>query len=137
MKILVTGGCGYIGSHTIVDLVQHGHTVVCADNCSRSSPRVMEKIEKNITKIIENIFIIGGEAIYNYFFRSYFYTMLDKIYITKINKSFQGDIFFPKLALLENYILDHSEPSPLNPELLYEIWIKKNKILSNHISFYS
>ena len=30
-KILVTGGCGYIGAHTIVDLVENGYDVVCVD----------------------------------------------------------------------------------------------------------
>ena len=45
-KILVTGGCGYIGSHTIVDLVQHGYTVISADNFSRSNPSMLEGIRK-------------------------------------------------------------------------------------------
>ncbi|HYK56148.1 MAG TPA: NAD-dependent epimerase/dehydratase family protein, partial [Flavisolibacter sp.] len=31
-KILVTGGCGYIGSHTIVDLIESGYDVICVDN---------------------------------------------------------------------------------------------------------
>ncbi|MEM6877634.1 MAG: NAD-dependent epimerase/dehydratase family protein, partial [Bacteroidota bacterium] len=31
-KILVTGGCGYIGSHTVVDLIENGFEVVSADN---------------------------------------------------------------------------------------------------------
>jgi UDP-glucose 4-epimerase len=34
-KIVVTGGCGYIGSHTIVDLIQNGYEVVCIDNLVR------------------------------------------------------------------------------------------------------
>ena len=37
-KILVTGGCGYIGSHTIVDLIENGFDVICVDNNSRSNP---------------------------------------------------------------------------------------------------
>ncbi len=35
-KILVTGGCGYIGSHTIVDLIEHGYEVVSVDNLSNA-----------------------------------------------------------------------------------------------------
>ncbi|HRD42399.1 MAG TPA: UDP-glucose 4-epimerase GalE [Ferruginibacter sp.] len=45
-KILVTGGCGYIGSHTIVDLLQNGYTVICTDNNSRSHAQVLKGIEK-------------------------------------------------------------------------------------------
>ncbi len=45
-KILVTGGCGYIGSHTIVDLLQHGYNVICADNNSRSYGHVLNGVEK-------------------------------------------------------------------------------------------
>ena len=45
-KILVTGGCGYIGSHTIVDLVANGFEVICVDNNVRSSPRILEGVEK-------------------------------------------------------------------------------------------
>jgi UDP-glucose 4-epimerase len=45
-KILVTGGCGFIGSHTIVDLVENGFEVISVDNNSRSSARILEGIEK-------------------------------------------------------------------------------------------
>lgn len=53
-KILVTGGCGYIGSHTIVDLVEHDFEVISVDNNSRSSPRILEGIEKITGKKIKN-----------------------------------------------------------------------------------
>ncbi|MER3498225.1 MAG: UDP-glucose 4-epimerase GalE [Chitinophagaceae bacterium] len=45
-KILVTGGCGYIGSHTIVDLIENGYEVISVDNNSRSNPIILEGIEK-------------------------------------------------------------------------------------------
>lgn len=45
-KILVTGGCGFIGSHTIVDLIENGYEVVCVDDNSRSSATVLEGVEK-------------------------------------------------------------------------------------------
>ncbi len=44
-KILVTGGCGYIGSHTIVDLIEHGYEVICADNLSYGSTQRLDGIE--------------------------------------------------------------------------------------------
>ena len=54
MKILVTGGCGYIGSHTIVDLVQNGYEVISVDNNSRSNPVIMQGIETILGKKIKN-----------------------------------------------------------------------------------
>lgn len=53
-KILVTGGCGYIGSHTIVDLVENGFDVISVDNNSRSSSRILEGVEKITGKKIKN-----------------------------------------------------------------------------------
>lgn len=43
--ILVTGGTGYIGSHTVVELQKAGHDVLIVDNLSNSSPVVLERIE--------------------------------------------------------------------------------------------
>jgi len=44
-KVLVTGGCGYIGSHTLLDLIEHGYNVVCVDSLvnSDTSPLVAIK----------------------------------------------------------------------------------------------
>lgn len=53
-KILVTGGSGYIGSHTIVDLVENGFEVISVDNNSRSSPRIFEGVEKITGKKVKN-----------------------------------------------------------------------------------
>ncbi len=53
-KILVTGGCGYIGSHTIVDLVEHGYEVISVDNNSRSHPAMFEGVERITGKRIKN-----------------------------------------------------------------------------------
>lgn len=52
-KILVTGGSGYIGTHTIVDLVQNGYEVINIDNFSRSTPQMMEGVEKILNKKIK------------------------------------------------------------------------------------
>mgnify|MGYP001385258243 CR=1 FL=1 len=49
MKILVTGGTGYIGSHTVVELLNNNYEVVVIDNFSNSKKDVIEKI-KTITK---------------------------------------------------------------------------------------
>lgn len=45
MKILVTGGTGYIGSHTMVDLIESGYDIVCVDNLSNSDISVLENIK--------------------------------------------------------------------------------------------
>ena len=49
MSILVTGGAGYIGSHTAVELLDTGENIIILDNFSNSSPEVLDKI-KQITK---------------------------------------------------------------------------------------
>lgn len=46
MRILVTGGAGYIGSHTIIELAAEGHDIVVVDNLSNSSRESIKRIEK-------------------------------------------------------------------------------------------
>jgi UDP-glucose 4-epimerase len=46
MRILVTGGAGYIGSHTCVELLQAGHEVVVFDNFSNSHPEALKRVEQ-------------------------------------------------------------------------------------------
>jgi UDP-glucose 4-epimerase len=45
-KILVTGGCGFIGAHTIVDLIENGFEPVCVDNNSRSTASLLNGVKK-------------------------------------------------------------------------------------------
>lgn len=53
-KILVTGGCGYIGGHTIVDLLQNGFDVISVDDLSRGSLKMLDGIEKITGKRVKN-----------------------------------------------------------------------------------
>ncbi|HEU4621253.1 MAG TPA: UDP-glucose 4-epimerase GalE [Burkholderiaceae bacterium] len=46
MRILVTGGAGYIGSHTTVELLAAGHDVICLDNFSNSSAESLRRVER-------------------------------------------------------------------------------------------
>lgn len=55
MKILVTGGIGYIGSHTAVDLIKNGHEIIILDNLSNSKIDVLDKI-KEITGVLPVFF---------------------------------------------------------------------------------
>ena len=53
-KILVTGGCGYIGSHTLVDLIENGYDVICVDNNVRSNPGILEGVKSITGKSVKN-----------------------------------------------------------------------------------
>ena len=52
MKILLTGGAGYIGSHTSVQLIRNGYDIVIADNFSNSKPEALRRIEKLVGKSV-------------------------------------------------------------------------------------
>lgn len=53
MKILLTGGAGYIGSHTAVELVEAGYDIVIGDNFSNSKPDVLERLKQILGKDIK------------------------------------------------------------------------------------
>ncbi len=73
MKILVTGGLGFIGSHTVVELQNKGFEVIVVDNLSNSSLDVLDGIERITGKkpIFENIDLREKSAVQN-FFKKYF-----------------------------------------------------------------
>ena len=64
MKILVTGGTGYIGSHTIVDLLENGFEVVSADNFYNSRPSALDGIEAitGVRVVNHNVDLADREA---------------------------------------------------------------------------
>ena len=55
MNILITGGAGYIGSHTLIELNKAGYDFVVYDNLSNSSSESLSRVEKLINKKIEFI----------------------------------------------------------------------------------
>jgi UDP-glucose 4-epimerase len=55
MKVLVTGGAGYIGSHTVVLLIEAGHEVLVFDNFSNASIESIRRVEKIVNQKIEVI----------------------------------------------------------------------------------
>ena len=58
MKLLVTGGAGYIGSHTTLALLRRGFDVVVLDNFSNASPVALERVKKLAGK---DLTIVGGD----------------------------------------------------------------------------
>ena len=52
MSILVTGGAGYIGSHTCIELIEAGYDVVVVDNLSNSKIEVLDKIKTNASQFL-------------------------------------------------------------------------------------
>lgn len=53
-KILVTGGCGYIGAHTVVDLIENGFEVISIDDNSKSTTLLADGVEKITGKALKN-----------------------------------------------------------------------------------
>lgn len=51
-KVLVTGGAGYIGTHTCIELIESGHEVVVIDNFCNSSPESLRRVEKLTGSVI-------------------------------------------------------------------------------------
>ena len=45
MRVLVTGGAGYIGSHTVLQLIAAGHDVLVVDNFANAKPTVVDRLE--------------------------------------------------------------------------------------------
>jgi UDP-glucose 4-epimerase len=61
MKILVTGGAGFIGSHTSVELLEQGHDVIVFDNFSNSEQSVLDRVEKIAGKSVQ---LVEGDIEY-------------------------------------------------------------------------
>lgn len=53
-KILVSGGCGYIGGHTLVDLIQNGFEVISVDNLSRGNLKMIQGVERIVGRPVKN-----------------------------------------------------------------------------------
>jgi UDP-glucose 4-epimerase len=69
MAILVTGGAGYIGSHTVVELIQSGFEVVIVDNFMNSSTEVINRLKEITGKEIKsyNVDLLDKEGLTNIF----------------------------------------------------------------------
>ena len=74
MHILVTGGTGYIGSHTVIELLNQGHTVEILDNLANSNIKSLDKIEEisGIKPLFHEIDLLDSIALDNIFKNSHF-----------------------------------------------------------------
>lgn len=72
MNVLLTGGAGYIGTHTCVELINAGHKAIIADNFSNSSPKAVERVEE-ITGVkipLYNIDVCNNAAVDKLFYEN-------------------------------------------------------------------
>ena len=128
MRILVTGGCGYIGSHTVVELLRRDNDVIILDNFSNSDPSVLNQIEEISAKNFHfyNVDIRDRSALENIF--------------TKHEP--EGVIHFAALKSIPDSIINKEEYFDVNingTEIIVE-FIKKfntnNLIFSSSASVY-
>lgn len=52
-NVLVTGGAGYIGSHTILELLNHGHSVICVDNLCNAYQAEGDTLPESLKRVQE------------------------------------------------------------------------------------
>ena len=69
MKVLVTGGAGYIGSHTVLEMLGEGHEVTVLDNMHNASPESLKRVQKLTGKAVafsevDLLDVPGMEAIF-------------------------------------------------------------------------
>ena len=117
MKILVTGGLGFIGSHTVVELQNAGYEVVIIDNLSNSSEEVVEGIFATSGKlpVFENIDLRNKEWVVDFFKR---HSDVDNIIHFAASKAVGESVTNPLLYYENNiaslvYILQELEKKPV------------------------
>src|SRR4028119_849392 len=54
MRVLVTGGAGYIGSHTLVELLGQGHEALAVDSFANSSPQALDRVRELTNGYLEH-----------------------------------------------------------------------------------
>lgn len=102
MRILVTGGTGFIGSHTAVELLNHGDEVIIIDNLSNSKREVIDKIEE-ITK--QNVIFYEGDVCNQELLRTIFKTHKIDVVIHFAGYKAVGESVFKPLMYYHNNLI--------------------------------
>lgn len=128
MTILVTGGCGYIGSHTVIDLIENGYEVISLDNNSRSGTQLLEGAKKITGKDIINykVDVCDYKAIRNIFLKH----KIDGIIHFAAFKSVDESVKEPLLYFQNNLV------SQINILRCSEEFRIKNFVFSSSCSVY-
>ena len=114
MNILVTGGTGYIGSHTVVKLIEAGHTVTIIDNLINSSEEVIARIEKitGTRPAFYNVDLLDKEKLQSVFSENSFDSVIHFAALKAVGESVQKPLAYYRnnidstLSLLE--VMDES-----------------------------
>ena len=140
-SVLVTGGCGYIGSHTVLSLLEKGFNVYIIDSNENSSPLVIDRLQKilktNKLKLTNNLYFIKGDL------RNI--KDLEKVFLKTQEKkhSINGVIHFAGLKAVEesikNPILywDNNLVGTINLLKVMKKYDCKNLIFSSSATIYS
>lgn len=98
MSILVTGGLGYIGSHTVVELLKAGREVVIIDNLSNSKEVVRERIEQISGKKVQyyNLDLLDKESVEKVFLENKIETVLNFAAMKSVGESVKEPLMYYK-----------------------------------------
>jgi UDP-glucose 4-epimerase len=96
MAILVTGGAGYIGSHTVVELIQSGFEVVIVDNFMNSSTEVINRLKKITGKEIKsyNVNLLDKEGLTNIFSENQIEAVIHFAGLKAVGESVEKPLFY-------------------------------------------
>ena len=96
MKILVTGGTGYIGSHVVTELLQENHEVTIIDNLSNSKVSVLESIKKltGKTPIFHQVNLVDYSAVKNIFNNTNFDLIIHFAGLKSVSESVEKPLLY-------------------------------------------
>lgn len=96
MAILVTGGAGYIGSHTAVELIESGYEVVIVDNFMNSSTEVINRLKKITEKEIKvyNVDLLDKEGLTNVFSENQIEAVIHFAGLKAVGESVEKPLFY-------------------------------------------